>query len=53
MAPSGALDRSRCQVGGSGTVVAQEYQRGYKLHDRVLRPSMVLVGEPETAEVRS
>ena len=40
-------------VGGSGTVVAQEYQRGYKLHDRVLRPSMVLVGEPETAEVRS
>jgi molecular chaperone GrpE len=39
-------------VGGSGTVVAQEYQRGYKLHDRVLRPSMVLVGEPETAEVR-
>lgn len=36
-------------VGGAGSVVAREYQRGYKLHDRVLRPSMVLVGEAEPA----
>ena len=34
-------------VAGSGTVVTQEYQRGYRMHDRVLRPSMVVVGEAE------
>ena len=32
-------------VGGSGTHVAQEYQRGYRLHGRTLRPAMVVVGE--------
>lgn len=32
-------------VGGTGGVVVEEYQRGYKLHDKILRPSMVLVGE--------
>lgn len=31
-------------IGGSGDTVAEEYQRGYTFHDRVLRPSMVLVG---------
>lgn len=38
-------------IGGSGDTVAEEYQRGYTLHDRVLRPSMVMVGpaaEPAT-----
>ena len=34
-------------VAGAGTVVTQEYQRGYRMHDRVLRPSMVVVGEAE------
>jgi molecular chaperone GrpE len=32
-------------IGGSGTHVAEEYQRGYKLHGRTLRPAMVVVGE--------
>lgn len=32
-------------VGGSGSHVAQEYQRGYKLNGRTLRPAMVLVGD--------
>jgi molecular chaperone GrpE len=35
-------------VGGSGSHVAQEYQRGYKLHGRTLRPAMVLVGDAPT-----
>jgi molecular chaperone GrpE len=33
---------------GASTVV-QEYQRGYMLGDRVLRPAMVVVGSPEEA----
>jgi molecular chaperone GrpE len=40
-------------VGGAGTVVAQEYQRGYTLHGRVLRPSIVVVGEPQAAETQA
>ena len=36
-------------VGGSGTHVAQEYQRGYKLHGRTLRPAMVVVGDAPAA----
>lgn len=32
-------------VGGSGTHVAEEYQRGYRIHGRTLRPSIVVVGE--------
>jgi len=35
--------------GPEGKVVA-EVQRGYKLHDRVLRPAMVVVGKGEAAE---
>lgn len=31
-------------IGGSGDTVTEEFQRGYTLHDRVLRPSMVMVG---------
>ncbi len=36
-------------VAGSGPVVTQEYRRGYRLGDRVLRPSMVVVGDGEPA----
>lgn len=32
-------------VGGNGSHVAQEYQRGYRLHGRTLRPAMVVVGD--------
>lgn len=32
-------------IGGSGTHVAQEYQRGYTLNGRTLRPAMVIVGD--------
>ncbi len=37
---------------GKGTegVVIEELQKGYKLHDRVLRPAMVVVGEGEAEE---
>ena len=38
-------------IGGSGTHVAQEFQRGYTLNGRTLRPSMVIVGDaPAEAE---
>jgi len=38
-------------IGGSGTHVTQEFQRGYRLNGRTLRPSMVIVGEaPAEAE---
>jgi molecular chaperone GrpE len=32
-------------VGGSGTHVTEEYQRGYRFHGRTLRPSIVVVGD--------
>jgi len=31
-------------IGGSGTHVEQEFQRGYRLNGRTLRPAMVIVG---------
>ena len=31
-------------IGGSGTYVEQEFQRGYRLNGRTLRPAMVIVG---------
>lgn len=38
------------QEGANGaTTVIEEYQRGYLLGDRVLRPAMVAVGSPENA----
>jgi len=38
-------------IGGSGTHVVQEFQRGYTLNGRTLRPSMVIVGDaPADAE---
>lgn len=39
-------------VAGSGPVVAEEYQRGYALHGRTLRPALVVVGD-EPAEAMS
>ena len=38
--------------GEDGKVLA-EVQRGYKLHDRVLRPAMVVVGKGETKEEKT
>jgi molecular chaperone GrpE len=39
------------QEGANGaTIVVNEYQRGYTLHDRVIRPSMVVVGSLESGE---
>jgi molecular chaperone GrpE len=32
-------------VGGSGTHVTEEYQRGYRFHGRTLRPAIVIVGD--------
>jgi molecular chaperone GrpE len=41
------------QEGANGaTIVVDEYQRGYTLHDRVIRPSMVVVGSLESGEKR-
>ena len=34
---------------GDTDVVVQEYQKGYKLHDRVIRPTMVKVGRGNLA----
>lgn len=39
----------RQDAGAEGTVVA-EVQKGYKLHDRVIRPAKVVVGNGETAD---
>lgn len=35
---------------GKETVVVEEYQKGYQLHDRVLRTAKVKVGHPKTSE---
>ena len=47
-------------VGGSGTHVVEEYQRGYRFHGRTLRPAIVVVGDapangaaPETEELQA
>lgn len=37
-------------IGGSGDTVTTEYQRGYTFHERVLRPSMVIVGPAGEAQ---
>ena len=39
----------RQEAGKEGTVI-EELQKGYKLHDRVIRPTMVVVGNGEEAE---
>ncbi|HZT08440.1 MAG TPA: nucleotide exchange factor GrpE [Chloroflexota bacterium] len=38
---------------GEATVVTAELQRGYRLHDRVLRPSLVKVGRPSESEPKT
>lgn len=38
---------------GSDVVVLEELQRGYVMHDRVLRPSLVKVGPPPAAETEA
>ncbi len=37
---------------GKEPVVVEEYQKGYLLHDRVLRTAKVKVGHPQTAETK-
>ena len=37
---------------GKDGIIVEELQRGYQLHDRVLRPTMVVVGEGETKKKR-
>lgn len=42
---------ARVESAGQGdTMVVEELQRGYLFHDRVLRPAMVSVAAPESAE---
>ena len=36
--------------GAEALVVVQELQRGYRFHERVLRPTMVKVGRPKATE---
>ena len=36
-------------VGGSGSHVTEEYQRGYRFHGRTLRPAIVVVGDAPSA----
>jgi molecular chaperone GrpE len=36
--------------GAESLVVVQELQRGYRFHDRVLRPTLVKVGRPRPSE---
>jgi molecular chaperone GrpE len=38
---------------GEATTVVGELQKGYRLHDRVLRPSLVKVGPPLNPETRN
>jgi molecular chaperone GrpE len=35
---------------GKDGIVVEELQKGYKLHDRVIRPAMVVVGHGEEEE---
>ncbi len=37
------------QVGGKEGIIIQEIEKGYKLHDKVLRPAKVMVGNGEEA----
>ncbi len=38
---------------GKEGIVIEELQRGYKLHDRVIRPAMVVIGNGEEAEKKT
>lgn len=37
---------------GKESIVVEEYQKGYQLHDRVLRTAKVKVGHPKTTETK-
>ena len=37
---------------GGATIVTGELQRGYRLHDHVLRPTLVKVGQPSNSNTR-
>ncbi len=37
---------------GGATIVTGELQKGYRLHDHVLRPTLVKVGQPSNSNVR-
>lgn len=45
-----AVLRDEDAEGADTLVVIQELQRGYRFHDRVLRPTLVKVGRPKAAE---
>ena len=45
-----AVSSGDLSISGQGAVVLEEYQRGYMIHDRVLRPSLVRAGSPDTSE---
>ena len=44
------LHQAALHASGEEGVVIQEFQKGYMLHDRVIRPSMVVVGNGEEEE---
>ena len=44
------LHEAAMQGKGKEGIVIEELQKGYKLHDRVIRPAMVVVGTGETEE---
>ena len=43
-----AVSSGDTEPAGDEAVVLDEYQRGYVIHDRVLRPALVRAGSPET-----
>ena len=45
-----AVSSGDLSISGQGAVVLEEYQRGYMIHDRVLRPSLVRAGSSDTPE---
>jgi molecular chaperone GrpE len=44
------LHEAVMQADGQEGIVAKEFEKGYKLNDRVIRPSKVAVGTGKTAE---
>ncbi len=44
-----AVSSGDSPIGEEGVVVLEEYQRGYMIHDRVLRPSLVRAGSADTS----
>ena len=44
------LHQAISQVAGPEGVIVTELQKGYKMHDRILRPSLVQVGDGSEQE---